>query len=296
MFHFRMSASSPQGSPTATSLRLHKTTHDSVFRKVFKEKDCLMSFLNSIYYPDSNDITDIEYCSEVTPGVNVRSTTIDIHCKTQNGSHVFVEVQLCAMPTDALFKRFQLYSAQILVEMWKNLPTIRSAYRRYSDIQPLHCLVIVDFPNAEFENGFQSDSGVHKFQMFHVPSNQPMSNLHFLQDYTYIYLPKIRQLSLDNSLRSEWFAFLTTDDGAAVDIDGVVDGNVKHAYLVASGIHDAAIENDRRFEADLITIREDGVLQERLQCAKRMRLQNIPVETISEVTRLSGDEINNIEL
>ena len=127
-------------------------------------------------------------CSEVTPGVyvhNTKSTTIDIHCETQNGSHFFVEVQLCAMPTDAMFKRFELYSAQLLVEMWKNLPTVRHGYRRYSELQPLHCLVIVDFKITVFENELLSESGVHKFQTFHVPSMKPMSNLHFLQDYTY---------------------------------------------------------------------------------------------------------------
>ena len=289
MFHFRMSTLPSPPQPTAI-LRLNKTTHDSVFRKVFKEKNCLMSLLNSIYYSDNDDdsITNIQYCSEVTPGVdvhNTKSTTIDIHCETQNGSHFFVEVQLCAMPTDAMFKRFELYSAQLLVDMWRNLPTVRHGYRRYSELQPLHCLVIIDFKITVFENELLSESGVHKFQTFHVPSMKPMSNLHFLQDYTYIYLPKIRELSLheDESLRSKWFAFLTTGDGVSVNIDEVNDEDVKHAYRVASGVHDAAIEDDCRHEADMSAMAAIEVPVIEKEAQSEASFVSIPVDVLSTI-------------
>ena len=278
MFHFRMVESS--GSPMSSQLRLlAKPTHDSVFRKVFKYKECLISLLNSIYYPEATDdhIADIVFCPDVNPGVtvgNTRSTVIDVHCTTQTGSHIFVEVQLCAMAIDAMLEYFQLYSAQLLLDMWKNLPrknySIPSSYSRkdYSKLEPLHCLVIVDFKNEEFENTFQSDSGVHTFQMVHCHSNQLVSD--FLQDYKYIYLPKIRELSLDTSVRSEWFAFLTKEEGDEVDLDHVVDANVRLAYRVASGIRDEEIRKDGQFEADPVAIKQEGKQEGMLECAKRI--------------------------
>ena len=65
------------------------------------------------------------------------------------------------------------------------MPTTTDNPRRYSCLEPLHCLVILDFKNGLFDDQFQSDNGIHKFQMVHLPS---MSNSHFVQYYTFVYL------------------------------------------------------------------------------------------------------------
>ena len=50
-------------------------------------------------------------------------------------------------------------------------------YKIYSGLQPVHCLVILDFKNDLFD-ALQSDNGIHQFRMVHFPSNEPMSDLH----------------------------------------------------------------------------------------------------------------------
>ena len=62
-------------------------------------------------------------------------------------------------------------------------------------------------------------------------------------------LPKIRELQLDTaSLRSEWLVFLTKTEGDEID------GNVKLAYQIASGVCGAEIQQDEVFFADLVAI------------------------------------------
>lgn len=287
-------------------LRIIKPTRDFMFKRVFrKHPECLISLLNSIYHLEENEqIQKLDFLSEVTAGedaFNSRSTIIDIHCITQNDVHILIEVQLCSSKSVEMLHRFQLYSAQILVDQWK------TKCQYYSQLLPVRCLVFVNFTTDLFVSTFQSDSGVYTFQMALNGKVTNESQSHFLQDYTYVYIPRIKETlaNMEDTLLSKWFTFLAQEDNCEVHLDGVTDQNIKLAYLVASDRSTEVMQMydaDRRSEADYLAVinferskgKEEGREEGRIDCAKRMKLQSYSTDNIVEVTGFSSEEIETL--
>ena len=215
-------------------------TTDYGFKRLFENKQILIGFLNAVL-PPHDTVADLSYLNQEVIGGNPEGRVVifDLHCLTQDGRTIIVEMQRLPQP---YFKRRMLYYAMRGFEHH-----VRRGDDSY-EFAPVYVVAVVDFtlfdesPNFAHRFTLQSDGG----ELF-----SDVLQLHFLElkKYSMSQSPETAELSA----LEQWTAALK--DMPVLDgiPDWVTDEDIKRAFEV-SEVANLSPEERSKFER---AIRDD---------------------------------------
>jgi predicted transposase/invertase (TIGR01784 family) len=294
---------------------------DVVFKKIFGDHPHLLkSFLNAVLpLPADNLIVDLTYLpTEQIPQIpNFKRTIADVKCKDAKGRIFIVEMQI--EWTNSFKQRLLFGASQAFVkQLEKGKP--------YQLLQPVYGLGIV----ADIYDKASPD-WYHHYQLVKLKDSEDI--IKHLQ-LVFIELPKFKVSSADDKkLRLLWLRFLREIDEKTADIspellavpeiseavalaeeaaytpgeleayqsywdavstektlwigkydDGLVEG-------IAKGKAEGRAEGEAKGRAEGLA---EGIESGKIEMAKAMYLQGIPLDKIASITGFSQDEIKSI--
>lgn len=278
---------------------------DLTFKKVFGEHPNLVaSLLNSLLpLPDGEEIADIEYMSpERVPRTSIgKNSIVDVFCKTKDGRKFIVEMQMC---WTADFKDRALFnSAKVYVDQLEHAEA-------FSLLRPVYSLNLVD---AVFEKDVPEF--IHHYKVVHEKyTDKLIEGFHIV----FVELPKFKPQSIaERKMAVLWLRFLT-------EINKTTE-RVPDEFLESSEIREAvklveasaytreqlmgydlfwdavrvaktlASAPERSYKAGLkdgeAKGKEAGLREGKLETARQMKADGLPVETIAKYTNLAVDDI-----
>ena len=291
---------------------------DITFKKVFGEHpDIVKSFLNAMLPLDDREIVEIEYLTpELTPdGLDQKDSIVDVRCKDGEGRQFIVEMQM--------FWRKEMYERMVF-NMAKVYSKQLNAGGRYQDLKPIYGLCLLD-DIANKEEDFY-----HHLRISTSDNRIVLDEFHLVL----VELPKFKPKTyMEKKLRVLWLRFLTeigerTDEmpeemkevpplNKAMNILKVTALNSKEQLgydkfwdevswhrTVMYGVREDGIEEGRKIgieegrregvEEGLKKGIEEGRISEKLEMARKMKMENMPLDVIMKVTGLSSSDVEDL--
>ena len=262
--------------------------NDIAFRKIFgneKKTEILISFLNAVLKLEGNrKITWVEILNpyQLPIVLGAKSTILDVKAKDKLGNEYIVEMQV----TDRIgfAKRVVYYSA-------KSYSAQLNSGHEYYKLKPTIFIGILNFTFLESENYISrhlildAETKEHKLKDL---------------DFNFIELPKFNKTEQElQNLIEKWVYFIKNAESLTVIPAGLDDEGLKSAYTEANQ-HSWTKEDleayhyARMRETDEIT-REMFVIEKRnIEIAKKMLKRGADIETISEDTGLTQEQIQKL--
>ena len=271
---------------------------DLTFKKVFGEHPKLVkSLLNALlpFERPEDEIDEIEYLApELVPDTPLKKNSIvDVRCKDRQGRQFIVEMQMLWSPAfmqRVLFNASKAYVRQL------------GGTGKYELLQPVYSLNLVNdifLPDLE---GYYHDYRI--VQVEHT--DKVIEGLRFI----FVELPKFTPHTYnEKKMQVLWLRYLTEIDEETRQVpQELLDNPYIHEavkQIEESAFSDAqllgydAFWDSVRVENTLISDAlkkglEQGRAEERLDIARKMKAQSLPVETIKLVTGLSEAEIADL--
>ena len=283
---------------------------DLTFKLVFGEhKDLTMSFLNALL-PLAEDapITSIEYemPEMVLEKDGGKNSIVDVRCIDARDRHFIVEMQ---MSWNAEFKK------RIIMNTSKAVMKQVGTAEAFTKIQPVYSLNLLN------DERFQPDTDdfYHDYAILNV--DHPERSLDYLR-FVFVELPKFKPRNvMEKKMAVLWLRFLTeinenTDEVPAelleneqirkalaiVEKSAMTEGQLytyerfwdqvnREHVLAEANYNDGLTKGRAEGKAEGIA---EGALKEKLENARKMKGLNIDTQTISQVTGLSAEEIENL--
>ncbi|HEY9701057.1 MAG TPA: Rpn family recombination-promoting nuclease/putative transposase [Allocoleopsis sp.] len=267
---------------------------DFAFKKIFgneQHKNILISFLNAMIYDCRPVIEDVEILNPyLAPKIRgVKKTFLDVKAIITGGITVIIEMQVLHLEG---FEKRILYNAA------KTYSTQLKSGDNYTELNPVIALTICNF--TMFPN------------LSNIVSRFVLKEKDFLLDYPnydleliFVELPKfVKTLPELNTLFDQWLYFITK----APSLNEIPEtlGNIPDVYdafQVANQINFTPeemeeLEQQQLFINDNINAVvkgfKDGRQQEKIEIARQL-LKFLDVETISQTTGLTVDEIHTLQ-
>ena len=283
---------------------------DVVFKKIFgNNPDLIKSFLNSVLpLPSDGLIETVEYLTpEQSPTIpTMKNTIVDVKCKDQNGRIFIVEMQL--QWTDSFAKRLTFGVSKAYVQQLNKGET-------YDSLCPVYGLGII---NAAFDNGHE---WYHHYKTINVKDNQ--KTLEGLE-LVFIELPKFKPNTWEEKrIGVLWLRFLKEmnekmqtipqEFEAIPEIHKAMELSQESAFSMAElEAYDKywdAVSVEKTFIRDahkagkaeglavgkaegLAVGKAEGERQAKLDIAKKLLAQGIPLETILQITGLKQQDLH----
>ncbi|MDR0969088.1 MAG: Rpn family recombination-promoting nuclease/putative transposase [Lentimicrobiaceae bacterium] len=290
--------------------------NDLTFKRIFGEhKHLCMSLLNSIL-PLDVPIISIEYLPvELTPEIpENKNSIVDVRCIDQNGRQFIVEMQMYwtdAFTSRVLFNASKAYVRQL------------TKGKDYKYLQPVYALAFV---NEIFEPT-KPEEYYHHYKIVNVQdTNEQIKGLEFV----FIELPKFKPGNKgEKKLHELWLDFLNIED-ATVHVpaelfdeaatrealgyleEGAYTEAQMNAYdhywdvistekmFLSSAFADGMVEGMAKGEAKGKAEGKaeglaEGKAEERFEIVRNSLRAGLPIETISQITGLSPEEIEALK-
>ena len=272
---------------------------DLTFKLVFAEhKDLMMSLLNALL-PLAEDapITFIEYeTPEMAPEhKDGKNSIVDVRCRDARGRHFLVEMQ---MNWDEEFKKRVIMNASKAV-----MKQVGSA-ELYTLIQPVFSLNLL---NAKMK-GEAPTEFYHDYAILNV--DHPECSLDYLR-FVFVELPKFQPRNImEKKMAVLWLRFLTeiNEDTVEAPAELLENEEISKALSIVekSAMSEAqlyayerfwdAVNNEHvlmegRYKEGMKQGIEQGIEKEKLEAARRMKADNMPIELISKYAGLTPEEI-----
>jgi predicted transposase/invertase (TIGR01784 family) len=290
--------------------------YDITFKKVFAQHpDLMISFLNALL-PLKEDqlIKGIEYLSpEMIPEVpNAKFSIVDVQCKDARGHKFLVEMQMIwseEFKSRVLFNASKAYVSQL------------DKSDSYKLLQPVFSLNIV---NDIFETDLPKDEYYHYYQLVHERhTNKVIKGLHI----AFIELPKFQpKNNIEKKMLNLWLRFLTEINESTrivpeelmenpltkkavtlMEEAGMTDGE-RYAYeksidnvrveqaLMREAIRKGEMAGEKKGrEKGIAEGKAEGKAEVKAEIVANMKAQGLDVTTISRLTGLMEDEINQLK-
>lgn len=290
---------------------------DLTFKRVFGEHpDLVMSLLNALLpLEEGQDITDIEYLpAEIVPDNPLRKNSIvDVCCKDKTGRQFIVEMQMIWSPEfkqRVLFNASKAYVRQIGVG------------EQYELLQPVYSLNLV---NEIFEP--ELEGYYHYYKMVHVEHTEKViEGLHLI----FVELPKFTPHNYsEKKMQVLWLRYLTEIDENTRQVPDELMANpqIKKAVtaLEESAFTEAQLLGYEKFW-DIISVEKtlynsaerrgysngmkegmkegraeglaeglaEGEKKKQEDIARTMKHDGLPVDTITQYTGLTPEEISSL--
>ena len=298
---------------------------DVVFKKVFGEhKNLTISLLNAVLKLDgNNEIKDLEYLpSEILPVMGgKRSSAVDVRCQDSNGDYFIVEMQMywssdflrrvlynCAKVYTTLYSKGEehykikrVFSVNILNDVYQEGNERNYHHYQMSEVDNhshvIKGIEIVCIELPKFKPDDYAKRKMLKLWQEFLTSINAKTGKEEITDELLENAEVKEALDLCLNLTEEergyydgfWgMEFLRNDrDKTVREISmakGLAEGRAK-------GIAEGRAEG--RAEGEKIGI-EKGALQEKITTARSMKAENMPLDLISRITKLSISEIENL--
>lgn len=271
---------------------------DLTFKKIFgKHPDLLKSLLNALLpLGDNEQIESIEYLpNELVPELyEHKNSIVDVLCKDKQGRQFCVEMQ---MEWSTAFKQRVLFNAS------KLYVTQAQKAEHYKDLKQVYSLNLV---NDIFEP--QIEDYRHDYRIVHDKySDKVIEGLHF----TFIELPKFKPHSVsEKRMAVLWLRFLTEiNDNTQCPPRELQENPEINKALEEVEITAFTEEELRAYDKfwDIVrtekTLQHDsyqegiekGIEKGKLEMAKAMLADQMPIEQIERYSGLTTEQINSLK-
>jgi len=286
-----------------------------VFWQIFgtdKNKDILILFLNDILeYKSNQKIVEVEYLPTAQdPEIAVyRQSIIDVLCKDTLGTQFIVEMQVSAH--DGFEKRAQFYAAKAYSRQIITEDENHKKMAVYAKLQGVIFIAISNFVMFPKKNEWKSthrllDTKTHEndlkdfcFKFLELPKfKKKLKELDCIQEkwaYFFKYAHKSSLTDIthligeDKSIRR---AFEAIDKASWTEDQLLMYDKTQKTYLDNIAVEQRKIR-DAEAKGKIEGIK-DGKIKEKIEVARKMLADKLPLETISKYSDLSVDEIKKL--
>jgi len=266
--------------------------NDIAFRKIFgnqNKKEVLISFLNAILdFKGQHIITDVNIVNpyQLPKFRDGKSTIIDVKARDQGGREFIVEMQV----SDALgfSKRVLYYTSQGYVSQID-----RGEF--YDRLNPTIFVGILDFTLSK------NPKYISRHRILDVETGERI-----LEDmeFNFIELPKFKfERKNLKTLVEKWVFFIKEAENLEVIPEEIDDLGLRTAFEQANiqswspeelEAYDYAGLRETEDRLRLEKAKADAIKDNQIKIARQMKNKGMDNKTISELTDLSEDEINEI--
>ena len=292
--------------------------NDVAFKKVFgseEHKDILINFINDILELKRNEeIENVEFLSPIQNAeiASKKQSIVDVLCKDKKGVQLIVEMQVA--PTKGFEKRAQYYAAKAYS---RQLNKGQEADGKYENLKEVIFIAIADYIVFPEKKEFKSD---------HVILDKSTYD-HDLQDFsfTFIELPKFKKEKIEelDTILDKWcYFFKYASATSEADMAKIASSykTIGDAYEVVNQYNWdekqlIAYEQEKKRIWDNIAAMdyqldkaktqgmeqgikegmEKGRKEEKINIAKNLLLQNVPLDTISSATGISISDLEELK-
>jgi predicted transposase/invertase (TIGR01784 family) len=272
---------------------------DFGFKKIFGEeasKPLLLDFLNAIL-PQDSQIRELAFKNNEQLGHTEadRKAVYDIYCEAENGEKFIVELQKAKQN---YFKERTIY--------YSTFPIREQAERGdwNFNLKAVYCIGVLDFTFDDYETEPEKSEVVHTIKL----KNQNGKVFYDKLTYIYLEMPNFRKQEAElNTRLDQWLYFIKhLEDFQSIPVifsDEVFTQAFTRAELAGLGqadrdAYEMNLKVYRDYKNTIDTAFDEGKLEGRLESkleiAKNMKLQGMPVYLIAQLTGLSAEEINNL--
>lgn len=274
--------------------------NDFAFKRIFgteKNKDILIHFLNDmITFREKSPIRDVTFLKTVQdPEIAAQKTSlVDILCRDENGHQYIVEMQVAK--ERGFEKRAQYYASKAYISQAR-------AGDEYDDLKEVIFLAITNFIMFPEKKKFKSDHVI-------LDKDSHENDLKGFS-FTFLELPKFnKNINELNNIVEKWmYFFKNAEETSEKDLPKIIghDEIIERAYeelnrFSWNEVEFRTYEQEEKYEwshrgvmaAQFDEGMEKGKQERDMEIAKAMILKGMDLETISEVTALSKEEIKKL--
>ncbi len=268
---------------------------DFGFKKIFGEeasKPLLLDFLNALL-PEQNKIANLSFKNNEQLGQTEadRKAIYDIYCETEGGEKFIVELQKARQN---YFKERTIY--------YSTFPIREQAEKgewNYS-LRAVYCIGILDFTFDDYESEPEKSEVVHTIKL----KNQ--NGKVFFDKLTYIYLemPNFKKPEANLGTRlDKWLYFIKHLEDFQTIPEIFKDEVFKQAFEKAelAKLGQAELENYemnlkiyRDFKNTITTAFDEGKVEGKMEVARALKYNGVPVGIIVVSTGLSEKDIEEL--
>ena len=285
---------------------------DFGFKKLFgteMNKDLLISFLNALFNGKKQEITDVQYLNaeHLGEGYGDRRAVFDVYCMTSDGSRFIVEMQKAEQE---YFKDRSIYYSTFAIRE----QAVKGKLWNYhlDDVYTVGVLNFV-FPNGEYP----SDSFCHEIKLTDVEDNHV-----FYDKLTFLYLemPKFTKTEDELETMFDKWMFVLHNLGRLLDRPKALQDRVfQKLFEQAEIARYSESERWQYFESQkeywdnysimttalnkgraegkaegLAEGRAEGRAEEKLENARNLKANGVPVELIAKSLGLAEEEVGKL--
>ena len=268
--------------------------NDIIFTAFFARKgneEFLIDFLQSILKIEIKKIKIREEVNLEKLSVGEKGGRLDIQAELNEGTIVNIEMQMKNLHN--IENRTTLYGAKVLARE-------EARGKNYNDIKNVIMINILNYELTRFEE-YVSETVVvlDKHREYEIIKGMK---------WYFIELPKFRKAhpNMDEKL-NQWLAFIDDNDRGKIKMAEKKNKTLEKArkemtYLTGDEEIRRLAELREKWEMDWNSSmdyskkegKKEGARENSLKNAKKMKEKNIPIETISEITELTKEEIEKL--
>ncbi len=268
--------------------------NDIIFTAFFARKgneEFLIDFLQSILKIEIKKIKIREEVNLEKLSVGEKGGRLDIQAELNEGTIVNIEMQMKNLHN--IENRTTLYGAKVLARE-------EARGKNYNDIKNVIMINILNYELTEFKE-YVSETVVvlDKHREYEIIKGMK---------WYFIELPKFRKAhpNMDEKL-NQWLAFIDDNDRGKIKMAEKKNKTLEKArkemtYLTGDEEIRRLAELREKWEMDWNSSmdyskkegKKEGARENSLKNAKKMKEKNIPIETISEITELTKEEIEKL--
>ena len=268
--------------------------NDIIFTAFFARKgneEFLIDFLQSILKIEIKKIKIREEVNLEKLSVGEKGGRIDIQAELNEGTIVNIEMQMKNLHN--IENRTTLYGAKVLARE-------EARGKNYNDIKNVIMINILNYELTGFEEYISETVVVlDKHREYEIIKGMK---------WYFIELPKFRKAhpNMDEKL-NQWLAFIDDNDRGKIKMAEKKNKTLEKArkemtYLTGDEEIRRLAELREKWEMDWNSSmdyskkegKKEGARENSLKNAKKMKEKNIPIETISEITELTKEEIEKL--
>jgi predicted transposase/invertase (TIGR01784 family) len=268
---------------------------DFGFKKIFGEeasKPLLLDFLNALL-PETNKIAHLSFKNTEQLGQTDadRKAIYDIYCENEQGEKFIVELQKAKQN---YFKERTVY--------YSTFPIREQAEKgewNYN-LKAVYCIGILDFTFDDYENEPEKNEVVHTIKL----KNQHGKTFYDKLTYIYLEMPNfnLKEEALDTRL-NKWLYFIKHLEDfqtiPAIFKDNVFSQAFEKAELAKYGqaeldSYENSLKTYRDLKGAIDTAYDDGKADGKIEVARALKQNGVPVDIILKTTGLSESEIDNL--
>jgi len=269
--------------------------NDLTFKRVFgQHKHLCISLINSMIQFDY-PVVSIEYdTGELVPELTnvLRNTIVDVRCTDSEGRQFIVEMQMYWSES---------FKSRVLLNASKAYIMQLDKAKDFELLRPVYAL---NFVNETFEKDLEmGNEYFHHYKIVNIKNTEKqIKGLEFI----FLELPKFKpQGRAEKKLHDLWLRFLTDINEETKEVpQELLDNELTREaveYMKRATYTKEELEAYDKWKIDIMTersaindARKEGRTERDIEISKKLKINGMPLEQISEITGLTKEEIEKI--